>query len=1525
MKIETSPEFTGEEEPQGFLIVGIGASAGGIQALKDFFEHVPAGSGMAYVVILHLSPDHDSKLAEVLQTVTATLVMQVLQNTKIEPNNIYVVPPNQHLIINDGYIAPSVNVQVEDRRAPIDIFFRNLADTYGQRAISVVLSGSGANGSMGLKRIKERGGVVYVQSPKEAEFNEMPRHAIATELVDEVLPVAEIPAKIIAYRDSIGSVHIPVEPDQRPEQQQQALRDIFTQLLIRTGHDFTNYKRPTLLRRIERRINLRNMPDLPSYSAFLQQHPDEANGLLKDLLISVTNFFRDQKVFETLERDVFPKIFEGRKAGSQVRIWVAGCATGEEAYSLAMLCAERVMEVVDAPTVQIFASDIDEAAISVAREGFYTLNDVADVSPERLRRFFNKSGSGYRIRREIREMILFATHNLLKDPPFSKLDLISCRNVMIYLNTTAQERALETFHFALRPQGFLFLGTSETVDGYSDLYSVFDRQHHIYQSREMVARNYPIPESVPAFYFSKNDPLQKQDEKDNPPPRMSFGELHQKLLEQYAPPSVVVNEEYEIVHMSENMGRYLEFAGGEPSQNLLKLVRPEIRLELRTALYQAVQNRTVVEARNIIFTLGGSVQSLTLEVRPVFNNSESAKGFILILFKPGGEVQPDEKPMVMAANEPVAKRLEEELIHLKTRLRSSAEQHEYQAEELKASNEELQAMNEELRSAAEELETSKEELQSINEELRTVNQELKVKIDETTLSSNNLQNLINSANVGTIFLDRSFSIRLFTPAVLDIFNLKSSDYGRPFTDITNKLQYDGLLSDAEVVLEKLLPVEREVTTIDGSTYLMRLLPYRTEDDKINGVVITFFDITQRKQSEEALRQSEEYLRLIIQSTTDYAIFTFDTDRRIVRWNSGAEKLIGYSEGEITGLPADVIFTPEDRQNNQPVKEVEKAEKEGRAENERWHMRKDGSCFWGSGSVSPLRDQKGNLLGFVKIMRDLTEQKKSEEAHRQSEEAYRIKLEEEVEQHTSDLKKAANLLQQAEDVAGMGSWEYELESGDFRWSQGMFKLFEVKPGTAISPEIYVEAATDDCKLLAKQLVNNMINGSGPFEESIRCNVKGAVKILRVKLELLKDETGRPQRVIGVDMDVTAAKQAETTVQEQAHLIQSINNALPDIVFVMDLEKNRVIYANRFFEEVLGYTPEQIAEMQNPFFDMMYVEDKPLVLKHLKSLQTLADDEVLEVDYRMKSASDGLHWFRDRNAIFRRDKKGVGLEKIGIAQDITERKKAEQELKESNNNLRYANENLQQFASIASHDLQEPLRKLKLFASVLNRFNEQLPEEASDLIGKIVLTSERMSQLITEVLQYSKMAYGEKEFVRTGLHDIFQKVLGDLDLMVSEAGATIEYGQPLPEIDAIPPQINQLFYNLLTNAVKFHKEDAAPVLKVSWRFLPADELKSFIHLQDDRTYLEITFSDSGIGFNQAYAEQIFQIFERLHPLDEYEGTGVGLALCKKILENHQGHIYAKSMEGAGASFYVILPIIQDGAMQNRGNGNQRARKR
>ncbi len=695
----------------GFMVVGLGASAGGIHALREFFVNVPERSGMAYVVILHLSPDHDSQLASVLQQSTPMPVAQVTEQVVIEPDHVYVIPPNKSLSIRDQTLVLSDVMGVEVRRAPVDIFFRTLAESHRANAACVVLSGTGANGSMGLKRVKERGGVAAVQDPKEAEYADMPRHSIATSLVDYVLPVAEIPARLVAYRDGLGAVaaRAPAdeEEDLRSEQtEERALAAVLMHLRVRTGHDFTNYKRGTVRRRIERRIGVTQTADLPAYALHIRENPLEARALLKDLLISVTNFFRDPAAFEELETTVIPRLFENKGAGGHVRVWVPGCATGEEAYSIAMLLREHAETLAAPPPLQVFASDIDEEALQVARAGLYTLNDVADVSPERLRRFFTKVRDGFGVRRELRETVLFASHDLLKDPPFSHLDLVSCRNLLIYLNAAGQAKTMGAFHFALNPGGYLFLGGSETIGDHPDLFVMADKPSHIFQARAAAPRppshELPAMPPRPAMTGRRSEELGRTLRAQE---RLSYLDLHRRLLEVYAPPSVLVNAQHEIVHISESAGRFLQIPGGEPTHNVLTVVRPELRVELRAALFHAEQHRANVEVPGLPVFIGERAETVNLVVRPVVSEGDTARGFFLVLFElaPEGAAVGGAEDFVLSSAEPVSRQLEEEVTRLKAHLRTHTEQFEVQHEELRASNEELQASNEELRSTAEEL------------------------------------------------------------------------------------------------------------------------------------------------------------------------------------------------------------------------------------------------------------------------------------------------------------------------------------------------------------------------------------------------------------------------------------------------------------------------------------------------------------------------------------------------------------------------------------------------------------------------------------------------------------------------------------------------------------------------------------------------------------------------------------------------------------------------------------------------------
>jgi two-component system, chemotaxis family, CheB/CheR fusion protein len=867
-------------------VVGLGGSAGSMVALQRFFEAMPSSSGMAFVVVLHLSPDHDSVLSEILQRSTRMPVTQAQDGQRVLPDHVYVIPPAKHISLADGHLRLTDLPRDPGRRMTVDLFFRSLADTHGAHAVAIVFSGGDGDGAIGIKRVKERGGLTVAQDPEGAEHAGMPRAAIATSMVDWVLRAEEMPARLLEYQARERRLQIPPERGPNPaipprpdvSTEEAALRDVLSFLRTRTGRDFSYYKRATIVRRIARRMQVNEVDDLPSYLTFLRTHPGESGALLQDLLISVTNFFRDREAFDALE-GMIPELFRGKTHADTIRVWVPACATGEEAYSIAMLLSEYARTLDAPPTLQIFATDLDEDVLLEARNGVYPAAISADVSAERLRRFFIKEHHGYRVRRELRETLLFAVHDLLKDSPFSRLDLVSCRNLLIYLNRDAQQRVFEIFHFALRPEARLFLGISESMDDGSALFYAVDKKHRLYAPRVAARPSLPVPSgpSTLARALALQDRAEpialghRQVVQTTPivpshsssAERLSWSELHLRLVERLAPPSLVVNAEHDIVHLSESAAPFLQLAGGEPTTNLLRLVHPMLRTELRAALFRARQATAPVVAKSVPFDLGEERRLVNISVSSA---PALAPDFFLVVLELMAPSEPVPSPAA-ADDQPALHHLEREIELTKRQLRDIVEQHEASTEELKASNEELQAMNEELRSATEELETSREELQSINEELTSVNIELKTKVDELGHSNSDLDNLMGATAIATLFLDRELRIMRYTPPAAELFSVIPGDVGRPLADLQHRLEYPELLSDAARVLQQLVPVEREVASGLGLFFLARLLPYRSGEDRIAGVVLTFVNITERHVAQARLRQAQLELEARVRDRT----------------------------------------------------------------------------------------------------------------------------------------------------------------------------------------------------------------------------------------------------------------------------------------------------------------------------------------------------------------------------------------------------------------------------------------------------------------------------------------------------------------------------------------------------------------------------------------------------------------------------------------------------------------------------------
>ncbi len=840
-KVSDKSASPGPALEHGFPVVGIGASAGGLGALRSFFKAVPEKSGIAFVVIVHLDPKHKSLMAELIQTHTSIRVTQVAGATKIEPDQVYVIPPDKDLTVTDGHFRLSERKMPNRSRAPIDGFFRTLAETHSTNAAGIILSGTGSDGTQGIKWIKESGGITMAQSPEESEYRGMPESAIATGHIDVIRPVGQLGPEIVRLFSGNGAEE-PSEGGKAASVDQSTIADILSLVRKEMGHDFTGYKQSTINRRIRRRAQFAHTSDLSEYHRLASADRKELRALHDDMLISVTSFFRDPAAFATLEKTVIPRLFRNKQPSDTVRVWIPGCSSGEEAYTVAILLTEHAGRLETPPAIQIFATDLHERGFAVARSGLYAESIQTDMSETRLERFFTREPGGYRVKKLIREKVVFAKHDLLTDPAFSRVDLICCRNLLIYLQRETQGRVMRQFHFALRPGGSLFLGTSESIENLSKWFAVDDKKNRIFRSID--GPDVPRPRSKESTEGPNTSGLQPPA---SAPGLRAFGTVHRKLLEAYTPPSLVVTGDGEVVHLSEHVGQYLKLGGGEPSNNILDLMPGSLRQRIRKLISEVISTGELSEVRAVM-AVDGRKRNVDIVARPLKAGTAS-QSFVLLVFEerePGGRSKTKGEPKPRIRTRPNAVReLERELEEAKSQLRIMLEEHETTIEELKASNEELQSINEEEKATEEELEASKEELQSMNEELQTINQEFRSKNEELLEVNSDLVNLMDSTDVGTIFLDKSLRLRRFTPSVPGIFNVMDSDIGRPIADITHSLDYPKLLDDATEVVRTLSRVEYVARSNDNRWYVVRMSPYRSLDDRLDGVVLTMFDSTSR--------------------------------------------------------------------------------------------------------------------------------------------------------------------------------------------------------------------------------------------------------------------------------------------------------------------------------------------------------------------------------------------------------------------------------------------------------------------------------------------------------------------------------------------------------------------------------------------------------------------------------------------------------------------------------------------------------
>ena len=1431
-------------------IVGIGASAGGLNALKEFFRHVPEDSGLAYVVVVHLSPEHKSMLAELLQANVKMPVTQVTKTQHLEANHVYVIPPKSNLSTIDTHLRLSELEEKRIDRAPIDHFFRTLAKTHDGSAIGIILTGTGSDGTLGMKEIKEKGGLTIVQDPTEAEYDGMPQSAIATGLMDLVLPLDEIADYLMRFIKTQPRIKLPEDENDLDQEESKLIQRVFSQVKARTGRDFTRYKLATLMRRMQRRMQIYQVELLSDYLELLRKNPEEVRALSDDFLINVTSFFRDKEVYDYLEENVIPKLFENKKSESQIRVWSVGCATGEEAYSLAMLLYEAASEMEISPDIQIFASDLHETSLKKAREGYFPGDINAEINTERLKQFFTRQEGGYRIRKEIREMVIFTPHNLLADPPFSRINLVMCRNLLIYLKKETQKNIFELLHYALVPGGNLVLGTSESLD-HTDLFKIKNKEFSVYTRKNV---NSPEPR-LPVFPKTKNHfPENVTNEKGDV---ISMGALHYKTVERYGPPSLLISPDYQLLHISETAGRYLRIPGGEPSRDAFKLVRHELTLELRSVIHTSREKKTAVRSKPVVLSVEGEQRQVFMSSRII--EEDNQENVILVMFEeydPPGRLV--EKAQEIPKDSTLAKlneELEEELRDKDQQLQAIIEEYETSREEMKASNEELQSANEELRSTMEELETSKEELQSVNEELTTLNQENRHKVAELSQVHDDLQNLLTATDIATLFINKEMRIQRYTSRLSELFNIRPEDRGRPISDITSKLGYDKLEKDAEKVLRNLQPIEKETTDSEGNVYLTRLRPYRSSEDKIDGVVITFIDFTVRKKVEEDLRNSKLYAESIVE-TLHEPLLILNPDLIVKNANAEFYNHFKVNRKETTGR---MIYDLGNGQWNIP--RLRELLEDVLPENEVFNDFEMEHTFQDIGkrvmlvNARRLDDVQLILLGI----RDITERKQNEVQLQRM-----LNVDQVGVLHFTD---DAELINASDSFLKMTGYTRE-------------EFLEQKPGWKdFTPEEFVGISKKQLDKLDKT------GKIGPYEKEYFMK-DGSRKWMMFAGSSLGNGT-----FVEYCFDISDKKKAEQALEENEERLRLTLDAMEMGSWMRERNEDKV-FVDENNARIFGI--EGGAQYLNTaqIYEKMHPEDRPVIQEAVK--KAWEENSEYNKEYRVL-VNEKERWLVSRGKVVKDGTRKM----IGINYDITERKHAEQELKNAKETAENAAKIKEEFLAHMSHEIRTPLNSVVGLAHLLQEQPHDKQQAAN--LATLKTAAENLHQLINDILDYSKLKSGKWEIKPTPI--MLRKCIDELAVMHQpmatgkNIGLQTHVDENIPEqLMADEPKLMHILNNLVNNAIKFTDEGGVKVEVTLNR------------RKNKKLWLKFSVSDTGIGIKKKQLEEIFNEFSQADhsTVKQYKGTGLGLSIVKMYLKIMGSEIQVESKPGEGSQFWFVLPV-------------------
>jgi PAS domain S-box len=1488
-------------------IVAIGASAGGLEAIHEFFDNMPANGNFSFVIIQHLSPDYKSLLVELVSKHTHMKVYEAKHNAVIEPNCVYVIPNDKLLTIHEGRLQLTDKNFEKAPNTAIDTFLRSLAQDQGSKAIAVILSGTGTDGTKGIQSIQNAGGMVLVQDPLSAKFDGMPNSAIATGFADYILCPELMPEEIFNY---IKERPIRIASEGKPDET--LLPEVLKLIEKHCQYDFYNYKTPTILRRIGKRMTQLGYNKFQEYIDFLRDSSEECKILGKEFLIGVTKFFRDQAAYDIIKNEVLPNIIESKQDTDVFKVWVTACSTGEEAYSMAIMIDDYLQKINKSIEVKIFASDIDIESIEFASKGVYPANSVLDIEDHLVNRYFTREGNNVIIHPSLRKQIVFARHNILKDPPFIKNDLVSCRNMLIYMNNILQRKVLSTLQFSLNTGGYMFLGPSEIPASIKDGLEEVNSKWKLY--RKLFDDNRYNPDRFPSTHSLRNQKdVRYFPSRDNSIARNLSEDFKNLLTEEYGYAAVYIDRNFEIKEAVGDFKKYLSLPDRISNLQILKMVPNDLSVALNTAIRKAIKENQKITLNNIRIRIKDSEKLINIFVRPAGKD-----GYMLVVFEESHDLphirpMPEFAPQNSSESVFYISELEEELKETRVNLQMAIES-------LETANEELQSSNEELLSANEELQSSNEELQSLNEELHTLNTEHQLRIKELIELNDDLNNYFRSSEIAQLFIDKDLRIRKFNPVANKMINLIESDIGRPIDHISTNFNNYNLLPDIQTTIEKDQIFEKEVQLANGSITLMRILPYLRQDKQIDGVVVTFVDISKVKQLDNIIKGvfnsslsailAFKSVRNNVKEIEDFICIAANEQSK--KFLSGQNDFIGkYFRKDFPEFSSLRLFDP-----------VFNVVLTGKPLNTEVQIDRNEKKEWFDILVNQMDD------GFVLTITNITDRKIAEEKFRQNyhelmeaKESYRnlnSMLEQKVSERTLKLSQTEERFRLIASATNDAIWDWDLLNNHIWWSDSFYKRFGFEKNPEVGTnEFWLDHIHPDDRNRVNKNIQDAINSDSSWSTRYRFrNVKGEYFIILDRGKILKDANGKAYRMVGAMMDITEKERAEEQLsvknEELQFLVEEfkfVTDFMPQIVWATQPDGYHDFFNKRWYD----FTGISLEESRGKgWLSVIHSDDVEKAL--LNWNESLRSGNSYEVEYRMRNRSGNYRWFlvraiplKDNNKILKWFGTCTDIHDQKLASDILEQKVRERtdELQRANLELETSNNELLQFASVASHDLKEPLRKIHMFSNLVkDRYLENV-SGANDYMNRIISASARMTRLINDLLTFTRLSVSTT-FEVASLNTVVDEVMSDLELSISEKQATIEVGD-LPKVEIITGQMRQVFQNIISNALKFSKKDEKPRISIQCELVNECSING--QKSDDGEFCRVTIKDNGIGFDNSYSDKIFTIFQRLHPREKYDGTGIGLAITRKIIEKHNGVISASGKENEGATFVIVMPLRQN----------------